>query len=53
MSTGWKVFATITVADGKPAVELADESKHMVLNAPDGKTYIVEKMLQEYCAIGN
>lgn len=53
MSKGWKIFAIITVVDGQPVVELADNYKYMVAVSPSGSTYIVEKKLKEYCAIGD
>lgn len=47
MANGYKVFATITVVDGKPVVDLGD-NRYKVVTTKDGVVCIVERKSQEY-----
>ena len=47
MSTGYEVFAAITVVDGKPVVDLANTAKYMTITTKDGAVCIVDRKKQE------
>ena len=51
MSTGRKIFAVITVVDGKPVVDLGNTRDYETVVTKDGITCIVERKSQEYIAI--
>jgi len=51
MSTGKKIFATITVnKDGKPVVDVGDR-RYMTIALEDGTVCIVERTSKEYIVI--
>ena len=51
MATGKKVFAVITVVDGKPVVDLGNTREYMVIETKDGIVCIVERQSKEYFPI--
>lgn len=51
MSTGYEVFAAITVVDGKPVVDLANTAKYMTITTKDGVVCIVNREKQEFTEI--
>lgn len=51
MSTGKKIFATITVNEnGKPIVDVGD-NRYMTVTLADGTVCIVERKSKEYIAV--
>ena len=48
MATGKKVFAVITVVDGKPVVDLGNTRDYITVETQDGTVCIVERKSQEY-----
>lgn len=53
MNTGRKVFAVISVKDGKIVVDLGNTADYENVTTKDGITCIVERESQEYIAIDN
>lgn len=53
MNTGRKVFAVITVQDGKIVVDLGNTTDYETITTKEGITCIVERESQEYIAIDN
>ena len=51
MNTGKKVFAVITVVDGKPVVDLGNTAGYETITTKDGVVCIVERKSREFCAI--
>ena len=47
MSTGYEVFAVITVVDGKLVVDLSNTTKYMTITTKDGAVCIVDRKKQE------
>lgn len=51
MNTGRKVFAVISVKDGKIVVDLGDTTNYETITTKEGIICIVERKSQEYMAI--
>lgn len=51
MSTGRKVFAVISVQDGKIIVDLGNTANYETVTTKEGIICIVERKLQKYMAI--
>lgn len=51
MSTGRKVFAVISVQDGKIIVDLGNTANYETVTTKEGIICIVERKSQEYMAI--
>jgi hypothetical protein len=51
MPTGRKVFAVITVVDGKPVIDLGNTAQYEVITSSEGVTCIVERKHKEFVTI--
>ncbi len=51
MNKGRKVFAVITVVDGKPIVDLGNTLEYETVISKEGATCIVERESKEYIAL--